>query len=119
MNYGYAILRGVIARALCGTGLLPMLGIHHRNRYNPFPLADDIMEPYRPFVDELVWYLARDELDITTLTPDLKQKMLDIPATGVKMGGEVKPLHLAAARTASSLKKCFLQTNKKIIYPTF
>lgn len=54
LNYGYAILRAVVARSLVGSGLLPTLGIHHHNRYNAYCLADDIMEPYRPFVDKLV-----------------------------------------------------------------
>lgn len=54
LNYGYAILRAVVARSLVASGLLPTLGIHHHNRYNAYCLADDIMEPYRPFVDKLV-----------------------------------------------------------------
>ncbi len=119
LNYGYAILRGVIARALCGAGLLPMLGVHHHNRNNPFPLADDIMEPYRPFVDDMVWNMAQEEPDIGNLTPELKKILLEIPATGVMMQGEVKPLHLAAARTAASVKRCFTEGQKRPVYPSF
>ncbi len=117
LNYGYAILRAVIARALCGTGLLPMVGIHHKSRYNPFPLADDIMEPYRPFVDRVVWDISREEIDATTLTTDIKKRLLEIPSLGVEMKAEIKPLYLAAARTAFSLKKCFEKENSNIIYP--
>ena len=117
LNFGYAILRGVVARALCGTGLLPMVGVHHRNRYNAFPLADDIMEPYRPFVDEIVWNLSRKYEDLECLTPELKKPLLEIPAIGVSMKGEAKPLHLAAARTASSLKKHMENNKEKIVYP--
>ena len=117
LNYGYAVLRGVITRALSGTGLLPMLGIHHRNRYNAYPLADDIMEPYRPFVDEIVWNLCQEELDLSTLTPELKRKLLELPGVGVLLKKEVKPLHLAAGRTAASLKRCFAGEVKEVIFP--
>lgn len=117
LNYGYAILRGVIARAICGTGLLPIPGIHHRNRYNGFPLADDIMEPYRPFVDELVWQLVMDEPEVDVLRPEIKRRLLEVPVLGVQMNQEKKPLHLAAALTAASLKQCFLAQEKKISYP--
>jgi len=117
LNYGYAILRSVIAKALCGTGLLPQLGIHHCNRYDPFPLADDIMEPYRPFIDEIVLQIFHDGEDVSELNPELKKRLLEIPAIGVMMKGEVKPLHLAAARTAASLKRCFEEEDKNIIYP--
>ncbi|MDE6861158.1 MAG: type II CRISPR-associated endonuclease Cas1, partial [Alistipes sp.] len=60
LNYGYTILRAAVARALMGSGLFPAFGIFHRNRYNAFPLADDMMEPYRPYVDEIVFYLHRN-----------------------------------------------------------
>lgn len=76
LNYGYAILRGVIARSLVSTGLLPTLGIHHHNRYNAYCLADDIMEPYRPYVDELVIKIIRERNDYTELTKDLKAELL-------------------------------------------
>ncbi|HPG41551.1 MAG TPA: type II CRISPR-associated endonuclease Cas1 [bacterium] len=116
-NYGYAILRGVVARALCGAGLLPMLGIHHRNRNNAFPLADDIMEPYRPFVDELVWRMVQDEPEIDDLTPDLKKQLLEIPSLGVTIKGQARPLYLAAAQTAASLKRCYMDEEKTLSYP--
>jgi len=73
LNYGYAILRAVVARSLVGSGLFPTLGIHHRNKYNPYCLADDIMEPFRPYVDELVLKIAEDEPELDELTPSLKK----------------------------------------------
>ncbi len=117
LNYGYAILRAVIARALVSSGMLPMIGIHHHNRYNAFPLADDVMEPYRPFVDKIVWNLNCEEYDLTRLTPDIKRKLLSIPTIGVKIREEKTPLMLAASRTTASLQRCFRGDFKKIIYP--
>lgn len=117
LNYGYAILRAVIARSLVASGMLPMLGIHHHNRYDPFPLADDIMEPYRPFVDEIVRDMVDEEFDLTRLTPELKKPLLEIPVTAVKLEGEKLPLMLAASRTSASLARCFSGKSTKIIYP--
>jgi CRISPR-associated protein Cas1 len=117
LNYGYAILRSVIARALTGSGLLPSLGIHHRNKYNAYTLADDIMEPYRPYVDEIVWNLAMNEYDISTLSPTIKKELLEIPSIAVKIAGENHPLMNAASRTTASLQRCFSGESRKIIYP--
>lgn len=72
LNYGYAIIRAVIARALVSSGLLPTFGIHHHNRYNAYCLADDIMEPYRPYVDELVLNIIKSGQNYEELTKDLK-----------------------------------------------
>lgn len=117
LNYGYAILRAVIARSLTGSGLLPGVGIHHRNKYNAYPLADDIMEPYRPYVDEIVWNLAMNEYDISELTTDIKKEMLEIPTIPVKINGQNLSLMLAATRTTASLQKCFRGESRKLIYP--
>lgn len=83
LNYGYAILRAIIARALVGSGLLPTLGIHHHNRYNAYCLADDIMEPYRPYVDQLVLDIIQCNLEISDITRDLKMRLLGIPMLDV------------------------------------
>jgi CRISPR-associated protein Cas1 len=72
LNYGYAILRATVARALTGAGLLPTLGIFHRNRYNAYCLADDIMEPYRPFVDVIVRTIIDKTSAVDTLTKEFK-----------------------------------------------
>lgn len=118
LNYGYAILRAVIARALVGSGLLPTLGIHHHNRYNAYCLADDIMEPYRPYVDELVLQIMQEEDDYSELTRSLKAKLLQIPVLDVTISGKRSPLMIAAGLTTASLYKCFSGENRQIIYPT-
>lgn len=117
LNYGYAILRAVVARALVGSGLLPTLGIHHHNRYNAYCLADDIMEPYRPFVDRVVCEIVASGIDYTTLTQDIKAKLLSIPVLDVEIGGERRPLMIAAGQTTASLYKCFSGELRKIAYP--
>ncbi len=118
LNYGYAILRAVIARSLVGSGLLPTLGIHHHNRYNAYCLADDIMEPYRPFVDKLVVDLSEKLGHYPEeLTPALKRELLVIPVIDVTIGNQRSPLMIAASQTTSSLCKCFSGELRKISYP--
>ena len=102
LNYGYAILRAVIARALVGSGLIPTLGIHHHNRYNAYCLADDIMEPYRPFVDELVIQIMKTVDDYSELTRDIKAMLLKIPVLDVQIEGKRYPLMIAAGITTAS-----------------
>ncbi len=116
-NYGYAILRAIIARALVGSGMLPTLGIHHKNRYNPYCLADDIMEPYRPYVDMLVMEIIRDHGEAPKLTPEIKRRLLELPTIDTQIGNNVRPLMIAATFTASSLAKCFNGEVRKILYP--
>jgi CRISPR-associated protein Cas1 len=120
LNYGYAILRAVVARALVASGLLSTLGIHHHNKYNAYCLADDIMEPYRPFVDKLVVEITNNyELKITNyeLTKDIKAKLLQIPVLDVIIGEQHSPLMVAARETAASLAKCYSGELRKIAYP--
>lgn len=117
LNYGYAILRAVIARSLVISGLLPTLGIHHHNKYNAYCLADDIMEPYRPFVDELVIHIMKSGYDCQELTKDIKAQLLSIPTLDVMMEGKRMPLMVAASQTTSSLNKCFSGMIRKIVYP--
>ena len=122
LNYGYAILRAVVARALVASGLLPTLGIHHHNRYNAYCLADDIMEPYRPFVDKLVVEITNNyELKVTNyeLTKDVKAKLLQIPVLDVMINGQRSPLMIAAGQTTASLAKCYSGELRKIVYPDF
>lgn len=117
-DYGYAILRAIIARALVGSGLLPTLGIHHRNRYNAYCLADDIMEPYRPYVDDCVMEILRDNGgDAPELTSAVKRQLLQIPVVDVEIGGVKRPLAIAATMTSASLAKCFAGESRKIVYP--
>ena len=117
LNYGYAILRAVVARSLVASGLLPTLGIHHHNRYNAYCLADDIMEPYRPFVDELVLQIMAEEDNYSELTKDIKAKLLQIPVLDVTINGKRSPLMIATGITTASLYKCFSGEIKHIIYP--
>ncbi|MFM7856683.1 MAG: type II CRISPR-associated endonuclease Cas1, partial [Flammeovirgaceae bacterium] len=118
LNYAYAIVRATAARALVGSGLLPTLGIFHRNQYNAYCLADDIMEPYRPFADMLVRKIMKEaEGPLTDLTPEVKKKLLALPAVDVKLEGETSPLMIAMQRTSASLAKCFLGEARKIAYP--
>lgn len=116
LNYGYAILRAVVARALVSSGLLPTLGIHHHNRYNAYCLADDIMEPYRPYVDELVLNIVRTD-DYTELTQRMKARLLSIPVLDVVIGGQRSPLMVAVTTTTASLAKCYTGEMRKITYP--
>ena len=119
LNYGYAILRAVTARALVSSGMLPSVGIFHKNKYNAFCLADDMMEPYRPFVDSLVYEMVRAGEDLEELTMDLKAVLLTIPAMDVVIDGKQSPLMVAMSRTTSSLYDCFLGSSRKILYPDF
>lgn len=117
LNYGYAILRATMARALVGAGLMPTLGIHHHNKYNAYCLADDIMEPYRPYVDHLVAKIIDDGEDYTGITKDLKRKLLSIPTIEVRINGQRSPLMVATTTTATSLYRCFNGEIRKISYP--
>lgn len=124
LNYGYAILRAVTARSLVASGLLPTFGIHHHNKYNAYALADDIMEPYRPYVDGIVLEIVKsysfsmDDTEDWELTPDIKKLLLQIPAIDVYMDGENSPLMIAMQRTTASLFQCFAGVKKNISYPS-
>lgn len=117
LNYGYAILRALVARSLTVSGLLPTFGIHHRNQYNAYCLADDIMEPYRPFIDKVVCQIIRGNGHFLEMTPSMKKALLETPAMDVMIEGKKSPLMNAVQRTTASLAKCFDGTAKKIIYP--
>ena len=118
LNYGYAILRAVVARSLVGSGLLPTLGIHHHNRYNAYCLADDIMEPYRPYVDKLVAEIVDSGVDVSKLTTEIKSKLLSIPVIDVVINGRRSPLMIGVGMTTASLYKCYSGEIRKISYPT-
>ncbi|MFT4205333.1 MAG: type II CRISPR-associated endonuclease Cas1 [Chitinophagaceae bacterium] len=117
LNYGYAILRAVVARNLVGSGLLPTLGIFHRNQYNAYCLADDIMEPYRPYVDKVVCDIVRMNGKFLDMTPNMKAQLLGIPAMDVVLNNEKSPLMVAVQKTTASLAKCFEGKSRKILYP--
>lgn len=117
LNYGYAILRAIVARSLVGSGLLPTLGIHHKNQYNAYCLADDIMEPYRPFVDKLILKIIDDNGRFLELGTSIKKELLQIPTLDVTIDGQKSPLLIAVQRTTASLSKCYEGEARKIIYP--
>ena len=117
LNYGYAILRAIVARSLVASGLLPTLGIFHRNQYNAYCLADDIMEPFRPFADQVVCKIVRMNGKFLEMTPSMKTDLLSIPAMDVMIDGQKSPLMNAVQRTTASLAKCFEGSTRKILYP--
>lgn len=118
LNYGYAILRAIVARALVSSGMLPTFGIHHHNRYNAYCLADDIMEPYRPYVDELVFNIIKQHgFHHLELTKEIKGQLLTIPVLDVVIMGKRTPLMVGVTQTTASLYKCFSGELRRIAYP--
>lgn len=116
LNYGYAILRAATARALSGSGLLNTLGIHHKSKYNAFALADDIMEPFRPIVDQRVYEIMQNYSE-QELNTAIKAELLQILTQTVYFKEEKSPLMVALQKTASSLQQCYTGDRKKIKYP--
>jgi CRISPR-associated protein Cas1 len=119
LNYGYSILRAITARALVGSGMFPGVGIFHHNKYNAFCLADDIMEPYRPFVDDLVYEIVRTGENISELSTFLKSRLLKIATMDVVIDDKVSPLMVAMSRTTNSLHECYAGLGRKILYPVY
>lgn len=117
LNYGYMVLRAAVARSLVSSGLLPTLGIHHHNRYNAYCLADDIMEPYRPFVDKAVYQIIQEEEDCETLNKEMRQELLQVLTTDVRFEKETRPLTVGLHHTTASVYRCFAGEQKKIDYP--
>jgi CRISP-associated protein Cas1 len=118
LNYGYAILRSITARSLVGSGLLPVVGLFHRNQYNPYCLADDIMEPYRVFVDIMVQQAFAAGKDFTELTRETKIQLAQLSTCDVSIDGKQRPLMIAMQQTTASLAKCFIGKARQIIYPS-
>ena len=119
LNYGYAILRAITARALVSSGMLPSVGIFHRNKYNAFCLADDIMEPYRIYVDAIVYEIVASGGNMSELNTNLKSQLLTLPAMDVLIDGKWSPLMVAMSRTTNSLYECFSGISRRILYPEF
>lgn len=118
LNYGYAILRAIVARSLVSSGLLPTFGIFHRNKYNAYCLADDIMEPYRPFVDLIVYDIIAEGGNFAELDTALKTRLLQLPQVDVKFDDMNSPLLVGTSRTTASLARCFEGISRKINYPS-
>ncbi|PNW25583.1 type II CRISPR-associated endonuclease Cas1 [Formosa algae] len=117
LNFGYAILRSIVARALVSSGLLPVLGLFHKNKYNPYCLADDIMEPYRPFVDKMVVNYVNNFGETDELTKEVKAYLLGITTQDVWIDGQQRPLLVAVTTTTASLYKCYTGEFRNIKYP--
>lgn len=117
LNYGYSVVRAMVARALVGAGLLPTLGIHHHSRYDAYCLADDIMEPYRPFVDMVVLEMWKAGNITTDISSEQKRQLLSLTTMDVTINGQRRPMMLAIQTTAQSVQKCFSGTARRIIYP--
>lgn len=117
LNYGYTILRAGVARALMGSGLLPTLGIHHRNKYNAYCLADDVMEPYRPYVDQHVWELTEAVPVPEDLTTEIKGQLLEILSGDISIGNKNRPFMVGVSETTASLARCFKGEDRKMKYP--
>ena len=116
LNYGYTVLRAAVARAIVGSGLYPAFGIFHRNRYNAFPLADDLMEPYRPFVDEIVVNLSKDN-GVGELDKQTKAAILRLLFTDVRIGKVTRPLEVALSITTASMVKMVKGDVQKLSLP--
>ena len=119
LNYGYAILRAITARAIVSSGMLPTLGIFHRNKYNAYCLADDIMEPYRPYVDLIVCHIMETEDNFEELTIEIKKQLLSIATIDVRIDCKSSPLMVAMSRTTNSLNDCFSGSSRRILYPIY
>lgn len=118
-NFGYIVLRSMVARAIVDTGLLPVLGIFHKNKYNPYCLADDLMEPYRPFVDYLVMLWLKVNPEEELLSRDFKAHMLKLATVDVEIEKKRRPLLVAIKMSTSSLYKCYTGEKRQLLYPQF
>lgn len=120
LNYGYGVLRAAVARALVGSGLTCFRGVHHHNRYNAFCLADDMMEPYRPFVDQYVFgHVPPFDVQATELTHEMKARLLQMLTCDVKTGDLKRPLMVALTYTTASLAKYYLGKTDHLVLPSF
>jgi CRISPR-associated protein Cas1 len=117
LNYGYMVMRAAVARSLCSAGLLPCLGIHHHNRYNAFCLADDVMEPFRGFVESKVKQICETQTAVDDLTQTIKAQLLEVLYQEVTIGDNAGPLMVGLHRTAASLQRCFAGEQREIDLP--
>lgn len=117
LNYGYTLLRASMARAIVGAGLLPVMGIQHSNKYNSYPLADDLMEPFRPFVDIQIFLNLEEFAKVESLNSAAKQKLFDVLNFDSRMSYGISPLQIAMESVAAQVAKCFCGEKKKVEYP--
>lgn len=117
LNYGYAVLRAAVGRAVCAAGLHPSLGLHHHARSNPFCLADDLMEPYRPLVDGEVVEICREVGSDAALDPPLKQRLVGVIHERLEHGGERRSVFEWVSRSAASLARCIMREERRVFFP--
>jgi CRISPR-associated protein Cas1 len=117
LNYGYSIIRALTARSIVAAGLMPTLGIFHRNQYNAFCLADDMMEPYRPYVDLIVCKIVQEQGMNIYLDSDIKKTLLQIVTMDVNLQDKTSPLMIALQKTIYSLAKCYQGEQRKLHLP--
>ncbi len=117
LNYGYTILRGAVARAIAGAGLFPAIGLFHRGRSNAFPLVDDMMEPYRVFIDDIVYRLWQEGHE--ALNKDTKVELLKVLTCDTHFDEVKRPLMIGLSMTMSSLVKCYAKEATKLVLPNF
>lgn len=116
LNYGYAIIRAMVARAIVGSGLHPSVGLHHRNQYNGLCLADDLMEPFRPWVDRIVYRIAQQQ-ESPAISQETKTMLLQLLSQDVHWGGRIMPLMVASHYLVANLKQAFGDRRIKLDYP--
>jgi len=118
LNYGYAVLRAAMGRAICASGLHPSLGVHHTNKYNAFCLADDLLEPFRPLVDRRVAELLRRQNgDGVTLNRDTKKELIAIVSSRYLLDGEERAFFDHVARYASQLARVYMKEEARLRIP--
>ncbi|MGL4593108.1 MAG: type II CRISPR-associated endonuclease Cas1 [Thermoguttaceae bacterium] len=116
LNFGYGVLRGIVARAICACGLHPVIGIQHHNKYNPYCLADDLMEPFRPLIDRAVWTQAQKKMT-SGLTQEVKSGIIEPLLQKYKLCGEVRSLFDIITHLAESLVHVFAKEWKELSLP--
>ncbi len=116
LNYGYAVLRAAVARAVVGAGLDPAVGVWHRNRANAFALADDLIEPLRPLVDRRVWHLAQGNPG-PSLNPPTKRELVKVLGENVRWKGKKTPVLVALELFAATFRDALLDGRKEVPCP--
>ena len=117
LNYGYSVLRAIVTRALCATGLHPALGVHHHNRYDNFCLSDDIIEPFRPIVDKTVYHVVKERGADAPMDQDLRATLIRPLYDKYSISGESRTLFDALSRTSASLAEVFAGNKNRILLP--
>jgi CRISPR-associated protein Cas1 len=117
LNYGYSLIRASIARAIVAGGLHPSVGIFHHNQYNALCLADDLMEPFRPWVDDITYHFYQQNKDLK-LTMDIKSKFMLLLSDEVSIDSKITPLMVGMHYFIANLKRCYIGEDKKLIFPS-